>query len=332
MSSNDDLDVRLGEHYYGGSKEAEEALTGEIIEVIEKFIDSRFRASRQPALRDAHAKDNGCVSAEFVVDTGLNPELEHGVFQRGRRYKAWIRFSNADSEPGSDRKPDGRGMAIKLTGIEGEKILSDSERKTQDFIMINNPRFFVDDLPRYKDTLEKFLNARNFIEKLLCVRKLRGRERWLALRSSLKLIANPLLTQYWSTTPYRLGPDLAIKFTAKPQLAAEETGLPRWRGFLSREFSLKQQLETRLANRDARFDFYIQRFKDFATTPIEDSKLEWTETVAPLEHVATITIPAGQVMSMNGMSSARICRSAPGIVFPTTSRWELLIACAEPCT
>jgi hypothetical protein len=295
--SNNDLDLSLGERFYGGSKDAEEALTEQIIEVIERFIDSRFRSSRQPALRDAHAKDNGCVSAEFLVDAGLECELQRGVFQPGRRYNAWIRFSNADSEPGSDRKPDGRGMAIKLTGVEGEKILTDSERYTQDFIMINNPRFFVDNLPRYKDTLEKFLNAQNFAEKLLCVRKLQGKEIWLALQSSLKLIPNPLLTQYWSTTPYRLGPDLAIKFTAKPQLAASETGLRRWRGFLSYRFSLKQQLETRLANEDARFDFYIQRFKDFTTTPIEDSKVEWTETAAPLEHVATITIPAGQVMS-----------------------------------
>src|SRR5262249_37238564 len=163
--------------------------------------------------------------------------------------------------------------------------------------MINNPNFFVDDLPRYKDTLEKFLNAPNFIQKLLCVRKLRGIEIWLALRSSLKLIPNPLLTQYWSTTPYRLGPHLAIKFTVKPKLSTEETGIRRWRGFFSCGFSLKQQLETRLGSRDARFDFYIQRFKDLTSTPIEDSKAEWTEQVAPLEHVATITIPAGQVMS-----------------------------------
>src|SRR6266536_531898 len=118
MSSNDDLDISLGEQYYGGSQEAEEALTGQIIEVIETFIDSRFRSSRQPALRDAHAKDNGCVSAEFIIDTHLDAKLQRGVFQPGRRYNAWIRFSNADSEPGSDRKPDGRGMAIKLMGLE----------------------------------------------------------------------------------------------------------------------------------------------------------------------------------------------------------------------
>src|SRR5262249_41077298 len=283
MTDIDQLDVALGERYFGGRRETEERLTAEIIEVIENFIVSRFGSGRGPALRDAHAKDNGCVSAGFVVDANLAPELQHGVFARpGHSYNAWIRFSNADSEPGSDRKPDGRGMAIKLTGVEGPKLLTDSERNTQDFIMINNPKFFVDDLPRYKATLEKFLDAPNFIQKLLCVRKLRGIEIWLALRSSLKLIPNPLLSQYWSTTPYRLGPDLAIKFTAKPQLAAEELGLRRWRGFFSRGFSLKQQLETRLANRDARFDFYIQRFKDFATTPIEDSKVEWTETAAPL--------------------------------------------------
>jgi hypothetical protein len=297
MSGNDDLDVALGEQYYGGSKEAEERWTGEIIQVIEKFIDARFRSGRGAALRDAHAKDNGCVSAEFVVDPNLDPELRHGVFQPGRRYKAWIRFSNADSEPGSDRKPDGRGMAIKLTGVEGPKLLPESERNTQDFIMINNPRFFVDHLPRYRNTLEKFLDAQNFFAKLLCVRELRGRERWLALRSSLKLIPNPLLTQYWSTTPYRLGPKLAIKFTAKPRLPPEYAGINRWSGFFRAGFTLKQELESFLKNRTAQFDFYIQRYVDKRTTPIEDSKVEWTEAAAKPEHVATITISAGQVGS-----------------------------------
>ena len=255
MCADDDLDVALGERYYGGNKEAEQRLTAEIIEVIENFIDRHCGWSGGPALRDAHAKDNGCVSAEFHVDADLKDDLQHGVFQRGARYNAFIRFSNADCEPGSDRKPDGRGMAIKLTGVAGEKVLPDSEKNTQDFIMIKSPKFFVDHLPRYRDTLEKFLSARNPIAKLLCVRKLRGWERWLALRSSLLLIPNPLMSQYWSTTPYRLGPELAIKFTVKPQLAPDDVWFRPWRSFFRAGFSLKQELENHLATRPARFDF-----------------------------------------------------------------------------
>ena len=51
-------------------KQSEEA-ADETIEVIKEFIDRRYRQGRRPALRDAHAKDNGCVHAMFRVDQGL---------------------------------------------------------------------------------------------------------------------------------------------------------------------------------------------------------------------------------------------------------------------
>ena len=42
--------------------------------------------------------------------------------------------------------PDARGMAIKLMGVEGQKLLHDvgdgsEEKYTQDFIMISSPGF-----------------------------------------------------------------------------------------------------------------------------------------------------------------------------------------------
>jgi catalase len=94
-------------------------------------------------MRDAHAKTHGCVRATFDVDAGLLNELSQGVFVPRKRYKAWIRFSNGDSEINPDKTKDARGMAIKLTGVEGEKMLpEEKDAKTQDFIMLNHPFFF----------------------------------------------------------------------------------------------------------------------------------------------------------------------------------------------
>jgi hypothetical protein len=293
----DDIDIQLGEQYYQGRKEVEERLTNEIIDVIHQYIEKRFREGRRPALRDAHAKDNGLVKAIFRVDSDLDPELRQGIFVPGREYKAWIRFSNGNSEPRSDRSPDARGMAIKLMDVKGPKLLDD-ERETQDFIMINSPTFFVDDLERYKETLREFLTP-GIVAQNLSVLKLKGRERLLALKANFMVITNPLATQYWSTTPYRLGLEpsrkTAIKFTAKPRMEEQPGLLSRSMAFLSSDFSLKEEMQKALVG-ERRFDFYIQRYVDHRT-PIENTTVEWEESVSPPRHVATIVIPPQQLLS-----------------------------------
>jgi hypothetical protein len=50
-----------------------------------------------------------------------------------------------------------------------------------------------------------------------------------------------------------------------------------------------------LAGTEMWFDFYIQRHVD-DRTPIEDSKVEWKESVSKLEHVAKIIIPSQDLM------------------------------------
>src|SRR3954466_8054090 len=66
------LDRQLGEEYYNGDEALEGRLIDEIIGIIQTFIGRRFNEGRRPALRDAHAQDNGCVRAIFRVDPGLN--------------------------------------------------------------------------------------------------------------------------------------------------------------------------------------------------------------------------------------------------------------------
>ena len=49
-----------------------------------------------------------------------------------------------------DKWGDARGMAAKLLGVKGDKILPDErDAQTQDFVMINHPVFFANDPKRY---------------------------------------------------------------------------------------------------------------------------------------------------------------------------------------
>ncbi len=158
LPADDGIDADLGEAYYQNSREAEEHWTNEIIATIKRALEKRYAEGRRPAVRDAHAFDNGCVKAIFRVDSDLRPDLQRGLFVAGHEYRAWIRFSNGNSEQKSRLIPDARGMAIKLIGVAGDKLIGD-EKNTHDIILISNPAFFVDDLERYQATLEAFLRG-----------------------------------------------------------------------------------------------------------------------------------------------------------------------------
>src|SRR4051794_11957402 len=106
---------------------------------------------------DVHVKVHGCASGEFRVLPNLPSELAQGLFAEERTLSAVVRFSNSSSQPQPDFIPDGRGMAIKLLEVEGERLSSeDNGASTQDFVMVNHPVFFaanVKDLLRFEQVL-----------------------------------------------------------------------------------------------------------------------------------------------------------------------------------
>ena len=151
--------------------------------------------------RDAHPKMHGVVKAEFTVEPELPPELRIGIFAEASTYQAWIRFSNQDGTIQADKARDIRGMAIKLMGVPGDKLL-DSERheQTQDFIVISTNVFVTKDVQEF-DALIKAMTG-SILSKIFFFAT-HWRVIW-NLVTSLKKFANPLQMRYWSTTPYLL--------------------------------------------------------------------------------------------------------------------------------
>jgi hypothetical protein len=279
------LDSDLGEVLH----ENEIEIAQQMAESIATTVRQRYAEQGPPARRDAHPKAHGIVSAEFRVEDILPPNLAQGVFVPGKRYPAWIRFSNGDADAHrSDAKGDIRAMAIKLFDVPGEKILEEDRfAPTQDFIMINDPVFLTDHAERYLKAVERS-NSSNPLVKLSAVLALglKGAERGLAAQSSH--IVNPLAARYWSAVPYRLGDPphkQAIKFSAAP-CNAIETELPHHPD----PNYLRQTMIDQLQEDDAKFDFLVQPRTSDAMS-VEDSHDEWTEAHAPFHKVATITIP-----------------------------------------
>src|SRR2546429_500867 len=81
-----------------------------------------------------HPKQHGCVKARFEVLADIPDRLKVGLFAKPATYDAYVRFSNGKQS--DDTKRDVHGMAIKLTGIPGRKVLeTDPDATTHDFIL-----------------------------------------------------------------------------------------------------------------------------------------------------------------------------------------------------
>jgi Catalase len=235
------------------------------------------------AVRDAHPKAHGCVKAEFAVRQDLPADLSFGLFAQPRTYDAVIRFSNGSSTPQDDHVGDGRGMAIKVLNVDGPKILTEEpDARTQDFLMINHPIFFVRNAIDYVD-FQRAATA-GTVDLGLWVMKHIFHEGKIALDIKRKPVSNVLNQRYWSMVPSKIGPR-QMKFSAVPcnaQLLQDVSDSPN---------RLRDNLEGNLAQGDACFDFRVQLRTNPATQPIEDATIEWNESEAPFVTVARITIP-----------------------------------------
>lgn len=240
------------------------------------------------ARRDAHPKAHGCVTATLTFDADLPTDLTGGIFQPGARYDAVVRFSNGSPNAGgADIKGDTRGMAVKVFGVEGEKLYLDPGfPDAQDFVMISSPTFFINSARNYT----RFFQAVNTGKLSL----LAAVPFYLGLRGSVnavrmlrQTIPNPLETRYWSVVPYQLGTGdsrKAIKFSARPVLPVNSR-IPK----NPAQDYLRAAMKQTLAQGPFEMEFLVQRREDKALS-VEDSIAEWDEARAPFERVATLTI------------------------------------------
>lgn len=222
--------------------------------------------------RDAHPKAHGVVHGTFAPHERAPTALRIGAFGGFEPLPAWIRFSNASERVRDDRAKDVRGMAIKVMGLDGAG-LDGKPRTTQDFVLIDSPRFFLPDAVRYE---QFFANRLRF-----ALDPRHWRFLWIALRM-MRAMRTPLDRPYFSAVPLCIG-GYAVKLGAFPldQPAPPETG--------ACAHQIYQALHQHLLRRQFRFELRAQQYVDDRRTPIEDPTREWRE---PWHPIATLTIPA----------------------------------------
>jgi catalase len=281
-----------------------------------KLLKQRY-GGNLPVLRAVHPKDHGCVKATFEVSAELPEALRVGVFAKpGRKYDAWIRFSNAAALVGPDVVPGlpagarngSRGMAVKLLGVDGPPIIDGEGPTTQDFLMVNLPVFPFANASDYlelnralfehKDDVVKAFTA--FAAKVPPERAMRAGQINAQIRAIS--LASPLESRYFSAAPFLFGKDRVMKFGVRPMDAAQ-SAMPGNPGpnYL-REAAIKH-----LRTKPACFEFLVQvRPATDADLAIEDVTVEWKEEQTPFQKVARITIPAQE---FDSPASRAICEN-----------------------
>ena len=255
----------------------------------------RKHKSGKLAMRDAHPKSHGCVEAKFVVEPKLDEQLAKGVFVPGKAYNAIVRFSNGDEDPNRpDNEGDGRGMAVKLLDVPGEKLLDfESDAKTQDFIMISHPVFLISDIQDYL-SLVKVINSDSMSTRLFRWLTVPWALGWkgvsIARETTSKRIDNPLKARYWSMVPYQLGLDQerkAVKYSARQCEFRQYT--PNYPRDPGKDFLRDAMIETLGRDEGACMEFLVQVRN--TNMSVEDVQTEWDEAEAPFQKVAEIRFP-----------------------------------------
>jgi hypothetical protein len=233
-----------------------------------------------PLMRGFHAKPHAGLYAEFQVMPDRPEHTRYGVFSETRTFPAVVRFSNGESILQPDRKHEPRGIAIKLIGVPGRKLLPGQEDAvTQDFLATSHSvTSAVQDVDQFMAFVRakdsgwllpfKLIGALGLLEALRIL--------WaLFIRVLLSNVRSMVTEHYSSTAPIKLGP-YAVKFTVRPKPGPRPS-----ENFLHDD--LAQRLEPEIV-----LDFLVQFYVDDTRTPIEDTSVEWK---TPLQKVAELHIP-----------------------------------------
>ncbi len=296
---------------------------------------------KEPAKRDTHAKTHAAVQGtleifdfdEAVIKQELSKRtslteaqlsaisLKQGLFANPKQYPVWLRFANGAFSVKNDYEPDTRSMAVKIIGVEGERLEQSHESKTQDIIVHNVEFFFVKTIKKfysfflavYRSGLSPFLKLSTLLWLLF------NPHEFSLLKNGFKRTPNSLLTErYWSASAYSIGLKsdfdptktslvpmeypAVIKYAFTPvssqsphqQLPFQprpESELKRAKALGSEDNHYREELTQALAKPDAEYywDFQIQ----FQTSPemsIDDTTITWNEEESPFFTVGRLTV------------------------------------------
>jgi hypothetical protein len=257
----------------------------------------RKAAARGQKGRALHTKGLAGLRAQLTVLGGLPEFASVGLFAQPKSFDAWVRFSNGMGDVNNDHKGDVRGMAVKVLGVPGKKVIPGLEGAlTQDFSMIQGPALAFHDAAEFMFFVGAAENQPLLLPRMVghfglgrTLRILRG-----LTKDFLAPVKSLAGRQFWSPVPIRYGP-YAARYSAKPVDPPAEPPVSKSPNYLGAD--LASQLVKGPLTWELLFQFYLDPVK----TPIEDAAVDWSSPYLP---VARLTILQQDPASPKGIRDA----------------------------
>ncbi|WP_134726256.1 catalase family protein [Paracoccus luteus] len=283
----------------------EDEVARKIAEQMRYIIDRTHKVDGH-AVRSVHAKSHAILQATLRIHEGLAPELAQGIFAAPGDHQALVRISTIPGDVLRDSVSLPRGIAIKVFGVQGDRLPGSEGETTQDFLMAGGPVFSVPTAKAFLGNLKPLALTTERAEwaKAALSAVLRPVERAIEA-VGLKSAAlgafggyqptNPLGESYFTQVPLRHGDHIA-KLRVVPA-SASFRALSDDRIDLDDPDAIRAAVIAALAGQGGAWTVEVQLCRDLDTMPVEDASVEWPEEQSPFQPVATLTVPAQQAWS-----------------------------------
>ncbi|WP_207540812.1 catalase family protein [Sabulicella rubraurantiaca] len=284
------------EEIEAGEKETEQSL----IETMRGIQETTFKDYGH-ALRSVHAKSHALLEGELRVLGNLPPALAQGIFARRATYPVILRLSTNPGDILDDDISSPRGLAVKVIGVEGERLEGSEGGATQDFVMANAPAFgapgpkaFAGNLSLLAastDTGQAWKKAFSAVARAAegAVEAVGGKSMMLTMMGGHPL-THLLGETFYTQSPFRHG-EFVAKLSIVP-VSRELVALKNKKVDLSgRPNGLREEAIEFFRQQGGEWEVRVQLRTNAATMPIEDASVTWPEEDSPYLPVARITVP-----------------------------------------
>lgn len=225
-----------------------------------------------------HPKMHGLVKARFIIPDKLPAQLKKGLFEKPAEYDAWVRFSNANRFPEKDWQKNIRGMAIKLMGVEEEKLLAhEKQAKTFDFLLASHPTLQTGSVKDLYKFMKAFTGSKlGFLWYSLT----HPRKTWHSFQQ-FDFCTNLFSEKYFSMSAYRFSIGPAVKYAVFPNSKTMDSGVDK-----SDDNFLNTRLIRDLKTSEMKMDFMIQFQEDPKKMPVEDPRVEWKSSFYKIAEIS----------------------------------------------
>ena len=277
----------------------EAATTQGLIDTMHSVSETTLKDEHH-AIRSVHAKAHGLLEAELEVLENLPPQLAQGLFARPGRYGVIMRFSTVPGDLLDDSVSTPRGLALKIVGVEGERLSGSEGDTTQDFVMIDgkafgapDPKAFLANLKLLAATTDKAEGAKKVASAIFqgvqkAIIATTGEPNSIVAQLGGVPETHILGSSFYTGAPLRWGEYVAkvsvqpvsSELTALTGKALKVNGVPN---------ALRDSMVDFFATHGGVWELLVQLRSDAHAMPIENAAVAWPEDKSGYVTVARIT-------------------------------------------